>query len=522
MAKTYANLDALIERENFEAGNDSEPSELRQPGSVILKQLENGQTYRNILRKPDFQRETASWEPEKIVQLVKSFVSRHLIPPVILWESPEHNIFVIDGAHRLSAIIAWIADDYGDRDISTAYFRGYDVKTQKDAAQATRELMAREVGTYAMLSNQKALESADPEVVTRAKNIAFSGIPTLWIPGDADVAEKSFFTMNQQATAIDPVELVLIENRNRPNAIAARALLRAGTGSKLFWSEFSTVAKQEIEQLASGIHARLFVPEQTNPLTSLDQPLAGAGYSLHGLRLVWELVNFVNRVTDFKALPEDRDGAATLKLLRAVDKATKLVFDDTYVGSLGLHPFVYFYSATGTFQPTALLSAIRFFGDLEAKNKLVAFSRNRERFEEFLFANRHFSNEISKRHGAWQRGVLPTIDMFTIVLEGAEKGLDGAEIMAKVIANSRLNNLAPREQTVKTGARFPRGTKNAARIAERMAHETRCPVCNARVFHRAYTNEHMLPIENGGVGSEGNAGFSHPFCNGARKAIGRG
>jgi len=44
-----------------------------------------------------------------------------LIPAIILWNSGRY-IFTIDGAHRLSALIAWVLDDYGDGIISQTFF----------------------------------------------------------------------------------------------------------------------------------------------------------------------------------------------------------------------------------------------------------------------------------------------------------------------------------------------------------------------------------------------------------------
>jgi len=64
------------------------------------------------LRKPDFQRETNHWSPEQVVTFIASFLDDELIPSLILWYSPSY-IFVIDGGHRLSALRAWMNDDYG-------------------------------------------------------------------------------------------------------------------------------------------------------------------------------------------------------------------------------------------------------------------------------------------------------------------------------------------------------------------------------------------------------------------------
>src|SRR5687768_7987556 len=106
----YANLDALIRREDFEI-----TSEALQHSSLTVtlraSDLEDKSFLYQVLRKPDFQRETSNWDPEKVSDLIQSFLEGDLIPSVILWRSPAGNIFVIDGAHRLSALIAWVHDD---------------------------------------------------------------------------------------------------------------------------------------------------------------------------------------------------------------------------------------------------------------------------------------------------------------------------------------------------------------------------------------------------------------------------
>jgi hypothetical protein len=111
------NLDALIRREDFEIAIDSNKIQtVEEAPKLKIVELESDSFMFRRLRKPDSQRTTAHWPPEKIAAFIKSFVSGDLIPAVILWQSnTSGNIFVIDGAHRLSALIAWVHDDYGDK-----------------------------------------------------------------------------------------------------------------------------------------------------------------------------------------------------------------------------------------------------------------------------------------------------------------------------------------------------------------------------------------------------------------------
>jgi len=104
---TPANLDAFIPREDFSA-ESAQPTPFDEPKEVGLFELKHSLS--SLLRKPDFQRETAAWEPERIKEFIKSFAEGDLIPSVIFWGNPKTGkIFVVDGAHRISALLASIA-----------------------------------------------------------------------------------------------------------------------------------------------------------------------------------------------------------------------------------------------------------------------------------------------------------------------------------------------------------------------------------------------------------------------------
>src|SRR5438045_1044274 len=85
----FANLDALIRREDFEIETDAPLTPSQLASTMQISQLEQSSLMYQVLRKPDFQRETANWEPDKIADLVESFLEGDLIPSVILWRSPK-------------------------------------------------------------------------------------------------------------------------------------------------------------------------------------------------------------------------------------------------------------------------------------------------------------------------------------------------------------------------------------------------------------------------------------------------
>jgi 5-methylcytosine-specific restriction endonuclease McrA len=98
----------LILRDDFNSEEGAAAGE-QGKSEASKTDLSKGENFYLTLRKPDFQRETAAWSPEGICNFLESFVGGDLIPAVICWQSASRLTFVIDGAHRLSAVIAWSA-----------------------------------------------------------------------------------------------------------------------------------------------------------------------------------------------------------------------------------------------------------------------------------------------------------------------------------------------------------------------------------------------------------------------------
>ncbi|NJM22254.1 MAG: DUF262 domain-containing protein [Richelia sp. SM1_7_0] len=101
MANVY--LDALLTREDFDTIDEIKNS--AKQGSLTISDLRQDDFFYSTLRKPDFQRETNEWSPNKVCELVKSFINGELIPAIILWRSKTGYNFVIDGAHRITALL---------------------------------------------------------------------------------------------------------------------------------------------------------------------------------------------------------------------------------------------------------------------------------------------------------------------------------------------------------------------------------------------------------------------------------
>jgi hypothetical protein len=92
MAGNRVNLDGLIHRDDFEGG--TEPQREGTFREIRAADLEEGRGLYGLLRKPDFQRETASWKPDQVTEFIEAFLAEDFIPSLIMWRSKANWNFV--------------------------------------------------------------------------------------------------------------------------------------------------------------------------------------------------------------------------------------------------------------------------------------------------------------------------------------------------------------------------------------------------------------------------------------------
>lgn len=507
-----ANLDALIPREDFEVKENVENPFQNLPALQIRDLEENTFVYKT-LRKPDFQRETSEWTEEKIYELIQSFISGDLIPAVILWNSSGYN-FVIDGAHRLSAIIAWVTDDYGDGPISKSFF-GFNITPEQiDVAEKTRKLINKKIGSYKehlyAINNADKVEKA---LLESAQRLATLTIQLQWVRGDSRKAEASFFKINEQASPINETEKKLLKSRKKPNAIAARAIIRSGTGHK-YWSKFAKEKQSEIELLAKEINDILFTPKLQTPIKTLDVPLAGRGYSSQTLTLILDLINITNNITPDTELPDDETGDGTITKLKKTRKILGRI-SGTHPSSLGLHPVVYFYSTAGRYQVTAFLATIELFKEFDAKNQFEDFIKIRRSFEDFMIKYKNIVNQVNFKYGSGLKSYKRLQKLYLFIIDLIKQNKTDLEIVTALTKSVDFNFLTPEAIEIEPTLRkdFTTETKSAVFLRDALANPLRCKICNGLIHKNSISIDHIERKQDGGKGNVDNGQLTHPFCN---------
>jgi len=530
MTRNVVNLDALIPREDLAAPVEANADI---PG-LKISDLKPGLIY-SWLRKPDFQRETANWSPEQVADLVETFANGNIIPAVILWQNGQ-RVFVIDGAHRLSALIAWAQDDYGAGSISATHYQNSIPEQQKAMHEATKKLVAERVGSYSAHELAAQFQKADnPDILKRAATIGFKGIDVQWIKNaNVEQARSAFFRINQGGTEIDSTEKRILYAKDSAVAIASRAISRGGTGHS-YWNKFQEPERSQIEAFAAEIHNLLFTPALNLPIKTLDVPLAGFGYGASVLPFAFDLVSLANELsipdsTNKKRnlkdnLKDDPNGKETIQFLRTAKKGAELLLSND-PASLGLHPALYFYTSSGAFQREALFNVLAWTTQLVASNQIIPFLKVRAAFEKLLIDRPVLSKPAVHKLGSGGRSRKRMVQLYDRMLALLEAGNSTDDTWTTIISEAEFKFLATddleQKQQVHDGkphGSFSRASKSAGFLDQALPTAAKCALCGGLLHVNGIVTDHIKDKALGGSSASANAQPVHPRCNSEKAAL---
>jgi hypothetical protein len=514
MAKKVT-LDAMIQRADFAVADENFELELIR--DFPLANLAPGSHILRMLRKPDFQRETNQWTPDQLSTFIASFLDNEVIPSLILWKSPTY-IFVIDGGHRLSALRAWVEDDYGDGAISYEFYKGEISAEQRAVARRTRALVEKEVGRYTSLAGLVGQPNVGEErSKIRAGRLATRPLNLQWVQGSAETAETSFFKINSQGTPLDDIEELLIRHRRKPTAIAARAVLRAGTGHQ-YWSGFEEKVRSKIESAAEDLYKLLFQPEAVPPIRTLEVPFGGSVSPVDAHALLIDYLSITGSPSStpdpLDAQTEDLVGNKVVDILRRAKDVTSRITGNS-AGSLGVHPAVYFYNEKGRYNRFLFLGFATVVS-AAVKNSngefFKRFTEARSGVEKFLIENKNTLGLILQNTNKNQRIVrMQKLFNFLVQYHYLNNGIPSLNaVMEHIQVRGRMLDLGDQAQ----GASFSDEVKAQVFISESLKSALKCPICSGYMMPtKSVSFDHKRRKREGGMGNSANAQMTHPYCN---------
>jgi hypothetical protein len=272
------------------------------------------------------------------------------------------------------------------------------------------------------------------------------------------------------------------------------------------------------------VYDNLFRPQLQTPIKTTDIPIAGRAYSAQTLPLIFDLVNLANdtvigRVT--QDVPTDTDGSKTVAFLKKVRKVVYRI-SGNHASSLGLHPVVYFYGATGRFQPTSFFGVVALIKRIESTDSFAEFTRVRRNFEDFLLEHKYLSNQITQKYGSGLKGYSRVVTLYEILLAQLQAGISEKESLEKGISsNSDLSFLrfVPDEEDEVTRKNFTTDVKSSTFLTEAVASLLHCKICDGYMHRNSISIDHAKDKKHGGTGDPSNALLTHPYCNSTYKDI---
>jgi hypothetical protein len=558
---TKVHIDHLIPREGLrwvdpQKQDHAYPHRQRDPMTKLrYRDLENQKEFLailSLLRKPDFQRETSAWSPELCVSLLESIVNSLIIPSLIIWKSPENSLlYILDGAHRVSVLLAWIRDDWGDKAPEGYYERHEYSEEIRQAAQIVRQLVRAKIGSYEdfITAGEKYVEASkrgSPQDILSTKEfwqglfyidvIGSAGFHIQEVSGNYEVAEASFLKINRGGQPLDDWETTLIENRNSSYARAVMSVANAGAGR--YWPENTQnplldAKSESISHTSGELHKIIFVPPLRSPINDVNVPFIAATRYFPKHAYLLELFPVIMNMKDVNSLfGRDKDcspDAVIANGYELIERCTivfkHLTGDRNNPLSLAIVPLFYFYTDIGRYVRSSLYGFITWLmsGDDETiRTRKIIFSAHRGRLEQIMFLN-DVSGAITRKAGSGTRAIDATVQFYQNVLELLIS--DSSPVDSKLFQSKLLKILSKlttpnKQQTEITGRLFTNTQKSKINLEVLFKSAVRCEICGGILdLKMGLQYDHITPHSEGGATDPRNGRPSHPFCNNQSKPI---
>lgn len=565
-------LDHLIPRQSLRYERSEERIESKDdelPIKLRLSDLTGDHVSSRIkyLRKPDFQRATWAWDADQCVELLDSVINQQIIPSIIMWTSPESELdYVLDGGHRISVVLAWLKDDWGQK----VEFEHDEILENrvKQAAQQVRKLVRERIGTIEeykqaeeefdkAVNDGKAPKLALPKKIferaqfyTRYRK-GIIGFPILWVPGDFEKAEKSFLKINKTGTKLTEWETKLIENRN---SSLARTIMSVANieSAKYYWpttlpealdQKSYTIKVTEILANVANIYRVLLEPPYLSPAKGrrLQQPLLDIASKELKPPYLAELFTVIKggkgQATETDELIKlDTIGTAEniidagWDLTREVTSALSHLIGDS-PKSLAVVPACYFYTDGGRYVRSLLYGLIYWLlsGNDEDVIRLrkQLFSAYRGTFEQILLDRKEdVVSGITRKTGSGPEITVQTARYFQGLLETLvkHKGVTNSpgfnedyNRFTATLIDSRTKAI---QQPAGKSRTFSEKQRSIATLRDILKGTHRCEICEGLLdITGGVQHDHTIKYSEGGPSIASNARLTHPFCNNMRDAI---
>ncbi|SAK40087.1 hypothetical protein AWB75_00154 [Caballeronia catudaia] len=556
-------LDHLINRENLRyRGKRSDVLQTgggaghRPDPNIRFDDIRN--SWFDRLHKPDFQRATCAWEPAACVVFLNSVIRGRIIPSIILWRSSENGLtFVLDGAHRLSVLRAWMIDDWGDK--AGDFYKHYEnLEEVLAAAKATRALVREKVGLFTDFEAAhvewnriaksggaplKEMSERDAQMAMFYSDMVDSSrtLHAQWEFGDYEAAEESFLAINRQGVSLDDVEQLLIEHRNGSLSRVIMSIASAGASgaAERYWplphdaSGLTQGVRETLVGLSdrcNALHRLLFVPPFDANIVDINVPFLVTPRNFRPHQHLIELLPLltrgpIGRERFPQLLGEDTGASAEQiivngdQLLAALEKKLgHLAGKNSNSLSLSVAPLLYWYNRKAVFVRGLFYGWCHWLlsgDDEQVRDRKLALSAVRGELEEVLIQYKEEIAEITHRIGGGFKSVYTVADLLQKLVETLLLGRSTA-MAARDDKIRQIVGVKPAPRSRKTGASraFSKDSQKEINVHALLNSTIKCEICGGVVdLKQGLQYDHKHEYAKGGRSVAENGRPTHPFCN---------
>lgn len=568
MTESRVHLDHIINRQSTRY-IDTSFTESQDFANINIQRKDNNIRYSDIIsdwfkaiKKPDFQRETNAWTPKQCLEFLDSVIYERIIPSIILWRSEDNGcIYVLDGAHRLSVIRAWMTDDWGDK--AGKYYDRKDIDLIKKIANETRTLINEKIGKYEDFVNSSKIKDTivnrggtpknemKPKEFNQSKfysNIINSlvTISVQWENGNYERAEQSFLRINRQGQPLDPWEANLIEFRN---GSYSRTIMSIANGGNLGHYLFNNTENKELDvtiddfnKKSETVHHKLFVPPYILPISDLNVPLMVAPVYFQKHKYLLELIPLViNKeiaLDDQKQiifLQKDCNANTEIiinnafEIINKLDETLEHLVSYTHNSKcLSVVPLFYWYNERGQYNRSLFYGFLLWLfagSEEDTKNRKLIFSANRAKFE---FLLQEYKSDIFQflnlGGGAGLKSAKQTANFIQnlILSLSLNPKLDVNSLQLENIVLESINSSTKsKKKLTKSSRNVSSRDKTQVNIRELFKGSVKCNICGGIVnlkyggIQYDHHEDYALVKET----TASNLNPTHPFCNNHKQRI---
>lgn len=228
----------------------------------------------------------------------------------------------------------------------------------------------------------------------------------------------------------------------------------------------------------------------------------------------------------------------TVRICNGIDRKTKTAVGDSkeviaylrntltilqYINSkeqysLGIHPFVYFYTGIGKHKIGSYYGFLMFVKELIEKKRINKFIQARGKFEKVIYQYSFLVQQIIRKDRQSKRAYSSIKEYYSLLVDVILKYPDYEveNIVEEIRKDDRFKYLQIEivdNEEVSVKSNFSRGKKQQIKMKTFVESLPKCPICGGYICSNSMSIDHIQRKQDGGTNAISNGQVTHLYCN---------